>query len=34
MNFEKALEFGWEDLALGIGGSAVVMLIVNFFTMM
>lgn len=34
MNFEKVLELGWEDLALGIGGSAVVMLIVNFFTLM
>lgn len=34
MNMEKVLELGWEDLALGIGGSAVVMLIVNFFTMM
>ncbi len=34
MNFEKVLELGWEDLALGIGGSAAVMLIVNFFTMM
>lgn len=34
MNFEKALELGWEDLALGIGGSAIVMLIVNVFTMM
>ncbi len=34
MNFEKALELGWEDLALGIGGSAFVMLIVNVFTMM
>ena len=33
MNFEKALELGWEDLALGIGGSAAVMLFVNFFTM-
>ena len=34
MNFEKALELGWEDLALGIGGSAAVMLFVNFFTML
>lgn len=33
MNFEKVLEMGWEDLALGIVGSAVVMLFVNFFTM-
>ncbi len=34
MNFDKVLEMGWEDLALGIGGSTVVMLFVNFFTMM
>ncbi len=34
MNFEKALELGWEDLALGIVGSTAVMLFVNFFTMM
>jgi len=34
MNFDKALELGWEDLALGIAGSAAVMLFVNFFTMM
>lgn len=34
MNFEKVLEMGWEDLSLGIGGSAAVMLFVNYFTMM
>lgn len=34
MNTDKLLELGWEDLALGIGGSAAVMLFVNFFTLM
>lgn len=34
MNFEKLLELGWEDLALGIGGSAAVMLFINIFTTM
>lgn len=34
MNFDKLLELEWEDLALGIGGSTAVMLLINYFTMM
>lgn len=34
MNVEKMLDLGWEDLALGLGGSAAIMLFVNFFTLL
>lgn len=34
MNFEKALELGWEDLAFGLSGSALLMLSLNFFILM
>lgn len=34
MNFEKVLELGWEDLALGIGGSAIVMFVINYVTLL
>jgi hypothetical protein len=34
MNFDKVLELGWEDLALGLVGSTAFMLVLNFFTMM
>ena len=34
MNVEKILELEWEDLALGLAGSAAIMVFVNFFTMM
>lgn len=34
MNFDKVLELGWEDLALGIGGSAIVMFVINYVTML
>lgn len=34
MNFDKVLELGWEDLALGIGGSAIVMFVLNYVTLL
>lgn len=34
MNFDKLLELGWEDLAIGMAGSAAVMLFINFYTLM
>lgn len=34
MNFDKLLEVGWEDLALGIGGSALVMFVINYVTLL
>lgn len=34
MNFDKVLELGWEDLALGIGGSAIVMFVINYVTLL
>lgn len=34
MNFDKLLELGWEDLALGIGGSALVMFVINYVTLL
>ncbi|PSL40648.1 hypothetical protein B0H99_104110 [Planomicrobium soli] len=34
MNFDKVLELGWEDLALGVAGSTALMLVLNFFTLM
>lgn len=34
MNFDKVLEVGWEDLAWGIGGSAIVMFVINYVTLL
>jgi|GEM_PF-2805223 len=34
MNFDKVLELGWGDLAIGIAGSTAVMLFINFYTLM
>lgn len=34
MNFDKVLELGWEDLAIGIAGSTAIMLVINFYTLM
>ncbi|MBB5179437.1 hypothetical protein HNQ44_000861 [Planomicrobium koreense] len=34
MNFDKVLELGWEDLALGVGGSAIVMFVINYVTLL
>lgn len=31
MNFDKALKLEWEDLAIGMAGSTVLMLFLNFF---
>lgn len=33
-NFDKVLEMEWGDLALGVTGSAVVMLAINYFMLM
>ncbi len=33
-NFDKVLEMEWGDLALGVTGSAVVMLVINYFMLM
>lgn len=33
-NFDKVLEMQWGDLALGVTGSAVVMLALNYFMLM
>ncbi|ETP67771.1 hypothetical protein L1279_000639 [Planomicrobium sp. HSC-17F08] len=34
MNFDKVLELEWEDLAIGMAGSTILMVALNFFTLM
>jgi hypothetical protein len=34
MNFDKVLKLEWEDLAIGVAGSTILMLFLNFFTSM
>lgn len=34
MNFDKVLELEWEDLAIGMAGSTILMVFLNFFTLM